>query len=462
MRVIFPSSIVAAATALSSLLVLYSPEWLSGQATAAGALSLVIIALYATGLITEALTSLLFFLMAMIFAIAPGSVVFSGFNSAAFWIIFGGLVLGLAIRHTGLGEQIAKSLTNAMPSSYVQLVAGAVTVGGVFAFFMPGSIGRVVLLVPIALAVSDRLGFSAGRNGRVAIALGAILGTQIFSIGILPANVPNAVWLGSLETILRTDISYFTYLLWNLPILGLFRVILLTSLLIWLFPDQPERISGEPNNSKSSGPTRAHWHLGIVLLVALIFWMTDIYHGISPAWIALAAACYCLLPGTGLVPEKPLSKLDIQPLLFVAAILGLGAVIRDSGLAEMLFERALPLLPFGSDGSDAWNFGLLAMTGTVLSVLTTAPGVPAVLMPLAPELAGQIDWSIDAIAATIVVGYSTSLLPYQLPPVLIGAQLAGIPIATVTRILLLHSLLTFLLAFPLQFGWLRWLDVLPS
>ncbi|MBS3785921.1 MAG: anion permease [Gammaproteobacteria bacterium] len=457
----FPAAVVGIATAFASLLLIHSPAWLSAQASAAAALSLITIALYATGLVAEALTSLLFFLLAMLFVIAPAPVIFSGFSSAAFWIIFGGLILGLAIRHTGLGEQVARSLVRVMPSGYAQLIAGAVTVGGLFAFFMPGSIGRVVLLVPIALAVADRVGFDAGRNGRVAIALGAILGTQVFSIGILPANVPNAVWLGSLETILNTDVSYFTYLLWNLPVLGLFRVILLTGLLIWLLPDQPTSQSDCPDMIKKDEPKRMQWHLAGVLLIALLFWMTDGYHGISPAWIALAAGCYCLIPGIGLVPEKPLAKIDIQPLLFVAAILGLGAMIRNTGLAETLLNRSLPMLPFVAD-ADGWNFALLAAAGTLLSILTTAPGVPAILMPLAPELAAQIDWSTDAIAATIVVGYSTSLLPYQLPPVLIGAQLAGISVATVTKILLIHSALSFLLAFPLQYFWLTLLDVIPG
>jgi di/tricarboxylate transporter len=50
---------------------------------------------------------LLFFLLATLLSIAPPSVVFSGFQSSAFWLVFGGLVIGVALDSTGLGARIA-------------------------------------------------------------------------------------------------------------------------------------------------------------------------------------------------------------------------------------------------------------------------------------------------------------------------------------------------------------------
>ena len=60
------------------------------------ALTLFAIGLYATRIIPEFLTAFAYFLVAMLFAVAPASVVFSGFQSTAFWLIFSGLIIGVA------------------------------------------------------------------------------------------------------------------------------------------------------------------------------------------------------------------------------------------------------------------------------------------------------------------------------------------------------------------------------
>ena len=41
------------------------------------------------------------------FAVAPASVTFAGFHAAATWLIFGGLVVGVAVTVTGLGARMA-------------------------------------------------------------------------------------------------------------------------------------------------------------------------------------------------------------------------------------------------------------------------------------------------------------------------------------------------------------------
>ncbi|PAU41340.1 hypothetical protein C0U44_14540 [Klebsiella pneumoniae] len=62
----------------------------------------VTIVLWATSLLPEFITALLFFAAAMMAKIAPPEVIFGGFASSAFWLVFSGFVLGIAIRKTGL------------------------------------------------------------------------------------------------------------------------------------------------------------------------------------------------------------------------------------------------------------------------------------------------------------------------------------------------------------------------
>lgn len=67
------------------------------------------IVLWATSLLPEFMTALLFFAAAMIAKIAPPEAIFGGFASSAFWLVFSGFVLGIAIRKTGLADRAAQA-----------------------------------------------------------------------------------------------------------------------------------------------------------------------------------------------------------------------------------------------------------------------------------------------------------------------------------------------------------------
>src|SRR5258706_3909482 len=53
------------------------------------------IAAWAFGLFAEPIASLVFFLLAAVFHIAKPGVIFSGFQSTAWWLVLGGYITGL-------------------------------------------------------------------------------------------------------------------------------------------------------------------------------------------------------------------------------------------------------------------------------------------------------------------------------------------------------------------------------
>ena len=128
MKISIKSSAVLSALILGLLLAIFPPSFLAPAAGRAASFAFVIIAFWATGFIPEYLTALIFFTGAMLFDIAPPGVIFSGFSSGALWLIFGGLIFSSAL--SGL--------------------------------LMPSALGRVVLLVPIAMTIADQFGLQRG------------------------------------------------------------------------------------------------------------------------------------------------------------------------------------------------------------------------------------------------------------------------------------------------------------
>jgi len=185
--------VVATIVAVTSIyLLVFTPETLSPTESRAAALSLFAIGFWATGVIPAHLTAFAFFLFSIFFSIAPPSVIFSGFESAAIWLVFGGLVLGVAIRSSGLAERIGGKIASGLENrGYYCIIGGVVAWGVVLGFIMPSSVGRIVLSIPIALALSQRCGFRAGSKGRTAIILAATFGSTLPAFAILPSNAPN-------------------------------------------------------------------------------------------------------------------------------------------------------------------------------------------------------------------------------------------------------------------------------
>jgi hypothetical protein len=140
-------------------------------ASRAAVLVVFTIASWALGLFKEPITTLLFFLFAMLFHVAPAATVFSGFESPAWWLVFGGSVTGIAIRTTGLGNRLGRRVFASSSGTYQGYVSAVVAGSVGLAFIMPSTTGRIFLLAPIVLALADRLGFEPGRAGRTGLVL---------------------------------------------------------------------------------------------------------------------------------------------------------------------------------------------------------------------------------------------------------------------------------------------------
>jgi di/tricarboxylate transporter len=148
------------------LLLMPTPAGVDPGMMRAAALVLVTLALFATGALPEYLSAIIFLTLGMLLAVAPAQTVFAGFYSTAVWLVFGGLIVGVAIRVTGLGERLAQMMTTLFGTFYMRVVAGVMIAAMLFALVMPSSLGRVVILIPIIVALSDRLGFEVGSRGR--------------------------------------------------------------------------------------------------------------------------------------------------------------------------------------------------------------------------------------------------------------------------------------------------------
>jgi len=410
------------------------------------------ILLWATSALPEYLTALLFFAAISVFHAAPADVLFSGFQSDAFWLVLGGFVLGTAIGKVGLADRIAGMLAGSLTVSWFRMVAGVVMLTYALAFVMPSNMGRITLLMPIILALADRAGLREGSVGRTGLALAVGLGTYELSASILPANVPNLIMTGAAERAYGVHFNYMSYFLLHAPIIGVLKGIIIVVCLVRMFPASPVRIE---NDAKRTELSAAEWRLAIILLVTLLLWMTDSLHGIRPAWVGLVSACLCLLPRVGFLNGQDFATgVNIRACIYLAGILGLAAVVAWSGLGDRIGSVLLPLLPLDPARPATTFASMIGLAGT-LNFVVTANGLPAIFTPLARSIADHAGLSLQTVLMAQVFAYSTPLMPYQAAPVVVAASFASVRTRVMIMACLVIGLISFVVLVPLYYLWFR-------
>lgn len=412
------------------------------------------ILLWATAWLPEYLTALLFFTTALVLRVAPADAVFAGFLSSAFWLVLSGFVLGAAIRKVGLADRIARLLAAHLSHSWPRMVGGVVLLTYLLALVMPSNMGRIALLIPIVLAVADRAGLTEGSRGRIGLVLAVGFGTFQLSVSILPANVPNLVMTGAAESAYGLHFAYLPYLLLHAPILGLLKGIVLTGCICLLCPAtlQDGAVAESP-----AAVTTGEIRLGAILLATLALWITDTWHGISPAWVGLAAACVCLLPRIGfLTGDEFAAATNIRTCIYVAGILGLTAVVTRTGLGDAIGRAILPLLPL-DPARPGLSFGALVVLTVILNFVVSANGVPALFTPLAKTLADSAGLPLASVLMVQVIGYGTPLMPYQASPMVVAMEMGKTPMRDGLRLCLMLGLITLAVLTPLDYLWFRML-----
>ena len=419
------------------------------------AISGLALALFATRLLPEVVTALGCFLAFLMVDAAPNAVIFSGFTSGGFWLLFAGLIVGTAISVTGLGRQFALRIFQKTGDSYIKAALLLALSGLGLGLLVPATMPRIIILMPVALSLSNTMGYEIGSRGHVGLTVTGAIATLLPTYAILTANLPTIIHFGAFETLYDIKPSYARYFIEQAPA----NAVRFMVLLVLMLPFASARSDKKSVLDAPMPFTYTQRKLLILLGSAILFWALDTFHGISPAWVGLLLATVLLIPGFGILDSNVMkTKIDISPAFFIAAVFAISAVAQHTGLGTILADRLIPVLRLG-DGSDLRDLYSVFGLSTVLSHLTTSPAAPAILAPLAGAIAAETGWSIETIATAQVLGISTPLLPYQAPPLIIAMALAKIPMMALLRVCLLLAMAVAVIGVPITYFWWSYLGM---
>jgi di/tricarboxylate transporter len=330
-----------------------------------GFLVAAIVPLWATGALPEDYATFLFFAAAVLVTTVPARVVLSGFESDSIWLVFAGLVIGAAVRTVGLDRVLARPLVRIAGRHYVRAIVAVSALAAILSFAIPSNMTRTILIVHLASGLSSQLGLKQGSRGYDGIMVMAVIGSYYWGTGVLTANVPNMVMAGSVDVALTGNIKFFGYLTSYFPILSFVKGAMATGLVACFFHQKVtfERETREDDLQAGSPRRRL---VGLVLITCLTLWLTDTWHGISPAWVAMLGAIVLLYPGAKIFPTQDLGQIiNLRPFFYAAGILGLGACVAYSGLGAAVMRWMIGSLGIASYGQTAGALLLAAVCALI-------------------------------------------------------------------------------------------------
>src|SRR5262249_37609904 len=113
-------------------------------------------------------------------------------------------------------------------------------------------------------------------------------------------------------------------------------------LILWLYPPEKQELAQAGREylqrqlNHLGGWSTAEKKCALLTGIAVVLWMTDFIHHISPSMVGLMIGLLALIPGVGVLNADDLRKLNFGAIWFTAAALSMSRVLTDTKGLDVL------------------------------------------------------------------------------------------------------------------------------
>ena len=223
------------------------------------------------------------------------------------------------------------------------------------------------------------------------------------------ASPPNAVAISFLQKSGHT-IAFLDWMLVAVPLAV--GMTLFTWLVLWrFFAPTTHGLRLAHFNERLTG---RGWFVVIVFAITVLLWMTDLWHGLPPALVALLLVV--VLTTTGIIDHEDLARLEWSILILISGGISLGTGMQLTGLDQAVAQW----LPATGE-SGFWLLVVLVMATLVVGTFMSNTAAANLFLPIGLSSAAIFDapgglYPIQ-VAMSIALAASMSMaLPISTPP----------------------------------------------
>lgn len=392
-----------------------------------------------------------------IFGTGPAlSMALSGFSSGAVALVAAALALATAMQATGLHRRIALYVLKVAGEKTSRIVAGAIIISIILAFFVPSATARAGAVVPILLGMVAAFGLAVDSKLSALLVITAVQAVSIWNVGIKTAAAQNLVAIGFIEDQMGQTVSWGQWFMWAAPWSVLMSIALYFIMRAAIKPEVDHIEGGRALVEKQladMGPmTGAEKRLTAIAVVLLLFWATEGFlHPINSSTITLAAIAIMLLPGIGVMDFKyAQDHINWGTLIVFAVGISLGSFLLETGAATWLSERTFGALGIASMPILA-TIAIVSLFNIIIHLgFASATSLASALIPVFIALAATLDVPNGGIGFVVIQQFVICfgfLLPISAPQNMLAYGTgafstrqflkAGIPLTIVGYLLIL-------------------------
>jgi solute carrier family 13 (sodium-dependent dicarboxylate transporter), member 2/3/5 len=430
------------------------------KADIALALLLVVAGLWLTELIPLSAAALLIPVMAVVTGITGETAVLAPFAHPIIMLFLAGFLMAQAMKQTGLDRWLALTILSrsSLKPAFLMLTLMCLTA---FLSMWMSNTASVALVLPIALAVSERMPEAVGRTAfRRALVLSVAYAASIGGVGSAIGTPANMLALTFLNQYAGSSLSFVDWFRYGLP------MVILMLPIIWLYLlfafgvqlRQAGTAAGHDLYRRELGElgplTSAQRRLLFVFLVVITLWLTEAWHELPTAIVALGGAL--ILFWEGVINQQSFNQINWDALLTFGGGLAIGAILVSTGVSDWVALQLAGLANYPPLLVIFLVAGLTLITGAFISNTACA----AMLIPLAIPLAQFLQLDPRLLVMIIAIGSSIDFaLVVGTPPTMMAYATGLFSVKEIFRRGIILDLIgLLLLSFGITWIW-RWLGV---
>ena len=238
-------------------------------------------------------------------------VAFSGFANDTAWFLFGALLLGVMATRSGAARRLAYFIMLHVGITYPRILLGLILTDFLLTFIVPSGIARVVIMASIALGLAEAFKSGVGSNVSRGMFLVLSYTANIFDKMII-AGAGSITARGLIEKVGGVEVLWSYWFIAFLPC-SIITVLAAWLLTLWLYPPEKVALEGGYDYLRAEIAKMGAWSAlekkaALVMAAAIVLWLTDFLHHISPAIIGMGVGLFALLPRVGILDIEDMKR----------------------------------------------------------------------------------------------------------------------------------------------------------
>ena len=283
--------------------------------------------------------------------VVPFDIAFTGFANDTAWFLFGAALFGAMATKSGLARRMAFAVIERVGNTYSRVLLGLIITDFLLTFLIPSGIARVVIMAAIALGLMDAFGAGPGSNIGRGMFLIITYAAGIFDKMII-AGAASITARGGIEKFGGVEVLWSRWFFAYLPC-DVITILIAWWLTLWLYPPEQSGLSREAGYIGAELRKMGSWtfmekRTALLMSGAVLLWLTDFVHHVSPSVIGLGVGLLAVVPGIGVLNVEDLKRVNYLPVFFVGSAISMGEVlVRTKGLdvlTKVMFAWMEPLL----------------------------------------------------------------------------------------------------------------------